>query len=136
MTQEIVILKIILITRNRFMMLHEQGIIDKCKKAKKLERLTRQLKFRQNQEICIYTRKQEYQIVLYPEKELLKGLVQSSNTKCRGNATWCSVYSQFLYILQSYVYLYTQFQKKTRPGKLLNFTKIHRQNITKTFTFS
>ena len=42
------------------------------------------------------------------------------------DAIGCSVYILFLYILVLYVYLYTQFQKSSWPGKLLNFTEIHR----------
>ena len=42
----------------------------------------------------------------------------------------------FLYILQSHVYLYTQFQKSSWPGKLLNFTEIHRKYYKKlSFSF-
>ena len=43
------------------------------------------------------------------------------------DAIGCSVYILFLYILVLYVYLYTQFQKSSWPGKLLNFTEIHRK---------
>ena len=64
-------------------------------------------------------------------KELLKGPVQSSNTNTEEVQSGAVYIICFLYILPSYVYLYTQFQKKPRPGKMLNFTKIHRQNYKK-----
>ena len=64
-------------------------------------------------------------------KELLKGPVQSLNTNTEEVQAGAVYLISFLYILPSYVYLYTQFQKKPRPGKMLNFTKIHRQNYKK-----
>ena len=47
-------------------------------------------------------------------KELLKGPVQSSNTNTEEVQSGAVYIICFLYILPSYVYLYTQFQKT--PG--------------------
>ena len=47
-------------------------------------------------------------------KELLKGPVQSSNTNTEEVQSGAVYMINFLYILPSYVYLYTQFQ--TPPG--------------------
>merc|ERR1711873_313373 len=69
--------------------------------------------------------------IVYPGKELLKGPVQSLNVNTEEVQAGAVYIISFLYILPLYIYLYTQFQKKTRPGKMLNFTKIHRQNYKK-----
>ena len=60
-------------------------------------------------------------------------LFAPARKKC--NQMQC-IYFCFLYILQSHVYLYTQFQKSSWPGKLLNFTEIHRKYYKKlSFSF-
>ena len=60
-------------------------------------------------------------------------LFAPARKKC--NQMQC-IYFCFLYILQSYDYLYTQFQKFSWPGKLLNFTEIHRKYYKKlSFSF-
>ena len=47
---------------------------------------------------------------MHPGKELLKGPVQSSNTNTEEVQAGAVYIISFLYILPSYVYLYTQVQ--------------------------
>ena len=59
-------------------------------------------------------------------RELSKGPVQSSNTNAEGMQSGAVYIIIFCIVLPSYVYLYTQFQKPSGPGRMLNFTEIHR----------